>query len=238
MKLLIIEDEYRLADMLRDWFAQKGDKVKVCVDGMEGYKCALKESFDVIILDVMLPGKDGFSILSDLRKKMIKTPILILSARYELEDKLKGFKYGAEDYLTKPFHVEELDARVAILAKKARSTDNLNQYQNDDNCIRFANLSLDKNSHILKNVDSELSVALPSKEYTLMEYFLTNVNQLLSKEQITTYIWGYDTDVSYNNEEVYISFLRKKLRYLGCDITIETIRGSGYRLRDLNGGAV
>ncbi|MCR5202888.1 MAG: response regulator transcription factor [Lachnospiraceae bacterium] len=238
MKLLIVEDEYRLADMLKDWFTKKGDKVTVCVNGMDGYNTAKENKFDVIILDLMLPGKDGFSILSDLRKNKDNTPILILSARDELEDKLKGFKFGAEDYLTKPFHIEELDARVSVLAKKARDKIENGSYQNDDNCIRFANLSLDKNSHILKNVDSELSVALPSKEYTLMEYFLTNVNQLLSKDQITTYIWGYDTDVSYNNEEVYISFLRKKLRYLGCDITIETIRGSGYRLRKINGGAI
>lgn len=232
MKLLIIEDEYRLADMLKDWFIKKGDQVSICTDGLEGFKKAVTGFFDVIILDIMLPGKDGFSILSGLRKKGIKTPVLILSARSELDDKLKGFQSGAEDYLTKPFHIEELDARVSVLTRKVQDGYSKEEFmETSGEKISTSDLELDKNSHILRNIHSGLTVDLPSKEYTLMEYFLTNVNQLLSKEQITTHIWGYDTEVSYNNEEVYISFLRKKLRYLGSKITIETIRGSGYRLK-------
>ena len=232
MKLLIIEDEYRLADMLNDWFVKKGDSVSICTNGLEGFGKAVSDSFDVIILDIMLPGMDGFSILSRLRKKGINTPDLILSARSGLDDKLKGFGTGAEDYLTKPFHIEELDARVSVLARKVHDALSKKEVlENTGEKISTGDLELDKNSHILRNINSGLTVELPSKEYILMEYFLMNANHLLSKEQITVHIWGYDTEVSYNNEEVYISFLRKKLRYLDTEIAIETIRGCGYRLK-------
>ncbi|MCR5624853.1 MAG: response regulator transcription factor [Lachnospiraceae bacterium] len=293
MKILIIEDGFLLADMMKDWFKKKNNKVKICMDGLEGYEEALKNPYDIIILDIMLPSKDGFSILSDLRSNNIITPVLILSARSELEDKLRGFKSGAEDYLTKPFHIEELEARVNVMVEKmyyinspqnnsgnkngnnfinasgnnsgniSNNTGNPNNNSNgngksntnsnsssdnnpnaqsgnkDNNTFKYndpsklcaGSLSLDKNSHILEDTSSGLNILLPSKEYILMEYFLSNPNQLLSKEQITVHIWGYDTDVNYNNEEVYISFLRKKLRYLNSNVSIETLRGSGYRLK-------
>ena len=150
----------------------------------------------------------------------------MLTARSSLQDKLAGFGGGAEDYLTKPFDIEELEARVSVLARKHSENADMNR-------MCFGDLTLRRDDHLLQNPKSALSVTLSAKEYTLMEYFIENAGQLLSKEQITVRIWGYDTDVSYNNEEVYISFLRKKLSYLQTDVRIETVRGVGYRLRKL-----
>ena len=204
-KILIIEDEIRLADVLYDWFHSKNFQVTVCHDGISGYETALKNSYDAIISDVMLPGIDGFSIVKNLRSMKVRTPVIMLTARVELQDKLQGFDAGAEDYLTKPFETGERPDFV-----------------------------LEKNSRILKNSVGNKKVKLSGKEYTLLSYFVENYNQILSKEQITVRIWGYDTDVEYNNEEVYISFLRKKLKFIETDTVIETVRGVGYRLRGKN----
>ena len=204
-KILIIEDEIRLADVLYDWFYNKNFQVTVCHDGISGYETALRNSYDAIISDVMLPGIDGFSIVKKLRGMKVWTPIIMLTARVELQDKLQGFDAGAEDYLTKPFEMEKLDARVKVLLRK--------------------------------NVGNK-KVKLSGKEYALLSYFVKNYDQVLSKEQITVRIWGYDTDVEYNNEEVYISFLRKKLKFIETDMVIETVRGVGYRLRGKNNETV
>lgn len=212
--------------MLRDYFSGKGHAVSVCSDGHDGLKTALSGQFDSIILDVMLPGMDGFEVLRRLRESGNHTPVLMLTARSSLQDKLAGFEGGAEDYLTKPFDIEELEARLSVLAKKRSDSADMSR-------LRFGDLTLHRDDHFLQNPKNDLSVALSAKEYTLMEYFMENAGQLLSKEQITVRIWGYDTDVSYNNEEVYISFLRKKLSYLQTDVRIETVRGGGYRLRKL-----
>lgn len=234
IKLLIIEDEIRLADVLYDWFSDKNFQVTVCHDGISGYETALKTPFDVIIADVMLPGMDGFSIVKKLRDMKVQTPILILTARVELQDKLQGFEAGAEDYLTKPFEIEELDARIKVLLRK---TGNLAETRQAEN-LSGPDFILEKNTRILKSSASSKSVKLSSKEYTLLSYFMENFNQVLSKEQITIRIWGYDTDVEYNHEEVYISFLRKKLKFIETAAMIETVRGVGYRLRGKNDEAI
>ena len=220
MNLLIIEDELRLSDMLRDYFVGKDHAVTLCGDGRSGLETALSSRYDAIVLDVMLPGMDGFEVLSRLRASDNDTP-----ARSSLRDKLAGFESGAEDYLTKPFDIEELEARLCVLTKKRAGAEIA--------ALRFGELLLQRDDHLLHDAKSGLSVALSAKEFTLMSYFMENAGQLLSKEQITVRIWGYDTDVSYNNEEVYISFLRKKLAYLQTDARIETVRGAGYRLRKL-----
>ena len=227
VRILIIEDEMRLADVLYDWFQNKNIQVTVCYDGISGYESALETSYDAIISDVMLPGMDGFSIVKKLRKSKIQTPIIMLTARVELQDKLQGFEAGAEDYLTKPFEIEELDARVKVLLRQNRKE---TKTELAENTYR-PDFILEKNSHVLKNKTGNKTVKLSAKEYTLLSYFVENYGQVLSKEQITVRIWGYDTDVEYNNEEVYISFLRKKLKFIGTDSMIETIRGVGYRLR-------
>lgn len=227
IKLLIIEDEKRLADILYDWFQTRGFQVSVCYDGISGYEKALKIPYDVIIADVMLPGMDGFSIVRDLRRMKVHTPVIMLTARVELQDKLQGFEAGAEDYLTKPFEIEELDARVKVLLRKNGKTIKTGCTEN----LTGLDFTLEKNSRLLKSSASNRSVKLSVKEYTLLTYFMENYDQVLSKEQITVRIWGYDTEVEYNNEEVYISFLRKKLKFIETKMIIETVRGAGYRLR-------
>lgn len=225
--LLIIEDEARLADVLYDWFSRLDFQVTVCHDGISGYESALKTTYDGIICDVMLPGMDGFSIVKKLRSMKVQTPILILTARVELQDKLQGFEAGAEDYLTKPFEIEELDARIKVLLRKngkAAEPTLMESFNGSD-------FILEKNSRMLKSSKNHKSVKLSGKEYTLLSYFMENFGLVLSKEQITIRIWGYDTEVEYNNEEVYISFLRKKLKFIETDTLIETVRGVGYRLR-------
>ncbi len=229
IKILIIEDEIRLADVLYDWFYNKNFQVTVCHDGISGYETALKNSYDAIISDVMLPGIDGFSIVKNLRSMKVRTPVIMLTARVELQDKLQGFDAGAEDYLTKPFEIEELDARVKVLLRK-----NEKGKEEEEETGERPDFVLEKNSRILKNSVRNKKVKLSGKEYTLLSYFVENYDQVLSKEQITIRIWGYDTDVEYNNEEVYISFLRKKLKFIGTDTVIETVRGVGYRLRGKN----
>lgn len=226
IKILIIEDEIRLADVLYDWFYNKNFQVTVCHDGISGYETALKNSYDAIISDVMLPGIDGFSIVKKLRDMKVWTPVIMLTARVELQDKLQGFDAGAEDYLTKPFEIEELDARVKVLLRKNEKAEEVTE-----EAIERPDFVLEKNSRILKNPVRNKKVKLSGKEYTLLAYFVENYDQILSKEQITVRIWGYDTDVEYNNEEVYISFLRKKLKFIETDTMIETVRGVGYRLR-------
>ena len=234
VKILIIEDEIRLADVLKDWFQSRNIQVTVCPDGISGYESALKTSYDAIISDVMLPGMDGFSVVKKLRSRKIQTPVIMLTARVELRDKLQGFEAGAEDYLTKPFEIEELDARIKVLLRKNRRDTEADLSESKDR----PDFTIEKNSHTLKNAAGNKSVRLSAKEYTLLSYFVENYGQLLSKEQITVRIWGYDTDVEYNNEEVYISFLRKKLKFIGTNSRIETIRGVGYRLRGKENEAI
>ena len=223
----MIEDEIRLADVLYDWFSNKNFQVTVCHDGISGYESALKTSYDAIISDVMLPGMDGFSLVKKLRSMKVQTPVIMLTARVELQDKLQGFEAGAEDYLTKPFEIEELDARVRVLLKKSGKMTGAGDTEQLDG----PDFILEKNSRMLKSSISNKSVKLSGKEYTLLSYFMENYDQVLSKEQITVRIWGYETEVEYNNEEVYISFLRKKLKFIETGTVIETVRGVGYRLR-------
>ena len=164
IKILIIEDEIRLADVLYDWFYNKNFQVTVCHDGISGYKTALKNSYDAIISDVMLPGIDGFSIVKKLRGMKVWTPIIMLTARVELQDKLQGFAAGAEDYLTKPFEIEELDARVKVLLRK-----NEKGKEVTEEAIERPDFVLEKNSRILKNSVGNKGVKLSGKEYTLLK---------------------------------------------------------------------
>lgn len=228
LKILIIEDELALADILQDWFHEKGFDVIICHEGIEGYENALRDDIDVIISDVMLPGMDGITLVKKTREMKVKTPILILTAKNGLQDKLQGFQAGAEDYLTKPFEIEELDARIKVLLKKC----GLKSEVQENNRLHCKDFTLDEITHELCHATTKRHVKLSVKEYTLLRYFMENYNQLLTKEQITIRIWGYDADVSYNNEEVYISFLRKKMRFIETKTKIVTIRGVGYQLKE------
>ena len=226
MKLLLIEDEYSLADMERDYFNQKGYEADISTDGLAGYHAARKKEYDAIILDVMLPHMNGFEILKHLREEGNEIPVLLLTARSELEDKLKGFHLGAEDYLTKPFALEELGARIDVLtAKKAVKKETAD-------VLTFGDIELNVSGHILIKKESGVSVSLSSKEFRLLQYLMMNPGRILTKQQITDNIWGFESDAEYNHEEVYISFLRKKMKGISASATIETIRSAGYRLKE------
>lgn len=231
MKLLIVEDEYRIARLIADWFASKGIQADIVSDGRSGYKAAMdgQAGYDLMILDVMLPQMDGFEVLRRLRAEGCHLPVLMLTARTELEDRLAGFDAGAQDYLAKPFDLRELEARVSVLTQKGVAGRAGSAVKKDE--LTYKNLILNMNEHTLKSGSDGREVRLPQKEYSLMEYFMKNPNQILSKEQITVRIWGYDCDASYNHEEVYISFLRKKMKFLKSEAAIVTIRGAGYALR-------
>ena len=225
MKVLIIEDEYSLADAIRASLEREHLDVTIVTNGIDGEDEALTNLYDLILLDIMLPNKNGFEILETLREEKVKTPIIILTARSEIDDKLNGLENGADDYITKPFHMKELLARVKIILKRSANIE-------DTNTLKYGDLILDLSSGTLKCNDNEVSIN--GKELSLMEILLINKEQIIEKEVLTDKIWGYDSDTEYNNVEVYISFLRKKISLLGSKVKISTVRGIGYKLEDKN----
>ena len=193
------------------------------MDGEEGSYNALTNIYDLIILDVMLPYKDGFEILKEIRDEKIKSKVLMLTARGELDDKLTGLTGGADDYLTKPFHMDELVARVNIQLRKDTSVKNKDY-------IEFGDIKLNiKSSYVSSNITGE-RIELIHKEFQILELLINNKNQIVSKEIIYDNIWGIDNDSISNNLEAYISFIRKKLKSIGSKVNIKALRGIGYRL--------
>lgn len=221
MKILIIEDEYSLADAISETLNKEGFLAKIVTDGEKGLEEALTNIYDIILLDIMLPNKDGFLILKELRKENVDTPIIMLTAKSEICDKLNGLENGADDYITKPFHMKELVARVKVILKR---NSNLN---NGDN-INFGDLTLDMKTGKMQVQKNE--IIINGKELELLETLLLNKNQIISREILANKIWGYDSDAEYNNVEVYVSFLRKKLRLLNSQVNIKAVRGMGYKL--------
>lgn len=221
MKILIIEDEYSLADAISETLNKEGFTVKIVTDGEKGKDEASTNIYDIILLDVMIPNKDGFSILKELRNENIETPIIMLTAKSEIYDKLNGLENGADDYITKPFHMKELVARIKVVLKR---NSNLS---NTDN-INFGDLTLDLKTGKMKTNEDEMSIN--GKELELLETLLLNKNQIISREILANKIWGYDSETEYNNVEVYVSFLRKKLKILQSNVKIKAIRGIGYKL--------
>ena len=225
MKVLIIEDEYSLADAIRESLEKEHLDSTIVTNGIDGEDEALTNLYDLIILDIMLPKKNGFEILNTLKKEQIKTPIIILTAKSELEDKLTGLENGADDYVTKPFHMKELIARVKIVLKR-------NSNIEDTNFMEYGDIVLDLGTSKLKCNDEE--VTINGKELDLLEVLLINKDQVINKELLTDKVWGYDSDAEYNSVEVYISFLRKKLKLLKSNVEIVTVRGLGYKLEVKN----
>ena len=226
MRILVIEDSIRLADTISDALKKENYLVDSVYDGLSGYDNAASDIYDIVILDLMLPKMNGYDVLSKLRKTGHNVPVIILSAKTELEDKLLGFMNGADDYVTKPFEIQELLMRIQAICRR-----NLNQ---NPSLLQEGNLLLDLDSCELKNSDTEKSMKISGKELQLLEFFLINHNQVLEKEQITTKIWGYDSDPEYNNVEVYVSFLRRKFKHLKINVNIRSIRGIGYILEESN----
>ena len=221
MRVLVVEDEKRLAQTIADVIEDSGDTVDVENDGESGFYDAVSGIYDAIVLDVMLPGMDGFEILRKLREEEVATPVLMLTARAELTDRVQGLNLGADYYLTKPFQNEELIAALhAIMRRKADIIP-------DD--IKYGDLILSTSTQELKKGGK--SIRLNTKEFELLRYLMINGENILSKETIINKIWGYDSDAGDNNVEAYISFLRRKLTSLKSDVSINVIRMKGYHLK-------
>lgn len=223
MKILIIEDEYSLADAIAETLKKENFTVEIITDGQEGEDEALTNVYDLILLDVMLPHKNGFEILKELRREKVTTPVIMLTAKSEIYDKLNGLENGADDYITKPFHMRELVARVKVILKRNSNLENTD-------IIEFADLKLDLKKGKMSCGENEITIN--GKELELLETLLVNRNQIMNRETLANKIWGYDSDTEYNNVEVYVSFLRKKLKLLESNVKIKAIRGIGYKMED------
>ena len=221
MKILIIEDEYSLADAISETLKKENFAVEIVTDGQEGEYEALTNVYDLILLDVMLPHKNGFEILKQLRKEKLLTPLIMLTAKSEIYDKLEGLENGADDYITKPFHMKELVARIKVILKRNSNLENTD-------IIDFADLKLDLKTG--KMICGQNEITINGKELELLETLLINRNQIINREVLANKIWGYDSDTEYNNVEVYVSFLRKKLKILKSKVKIKAVRGIGYKM--------
>lgn len=221
MRLLLVEDEKRMAQALCEILRLEKYDVDHYADGLDGLDALETDSYDLAILDVMLPRKNGFEIAKEARAKGIRTPILMLTAKSELDDKVFGLDSGADDYLTKPFLTKELLARLRALSRRTRNT--------PDGTLKFGDITLNKDASTL--ICGDNSVRLSEKEFRILEYLIANQGQILTREQLAVKIWGYDSDTEYNNVEVYMSFARKKLNFVKAETEIKAVRGIGYELR-------
>lgn len=223
MRILLVEDEKRMADALCGILRLEKYEVDHFADGLLGLDAGESGIYDIIILDVMLPGMDGFKIVKELRKKGIATPVLMLTAKSEIDDKVMGLDCGADDYLTKPFMTKELLARLRALGRRNINT--------PDKTLKFGDIELDPDNAVLTCTKNNQSVRLSEKEYHILEYLIANAGQILSREQLAVKIWGFENEAEYNNVEVYMSFTRKKIAYIKAKTEIKAVRGLGYELR-------
>ena len=205
MRLLLVEDEIQLSEALTQILGKNKYVVDAVYDGEDGLDYGLTDIYDVIILDIMLPKLNGLEILRRLRKNNIKTPVILLTAKGEIEDKVKGLDSGADDYLAKPFATEEI--------------------------LEFGDIKLNISSYELEGPCNSIKLSL--KEFEIMRCFMQRPKSIVTKDELITKIWGYDSDAEYNNIEVYISFLRKKINYIDSKTNISTVRGVGYKLEDI-----
>lgn len=227
MRILLVEDEESLAELVAQRLKKERYTVDVRNDGESGLYDALTGIYDLILLDIMLPKKDGIEILREIRAEGITSKVIMLTAKGELEDKLKGFSEGANDYVPKPFHIDELVARInAQLRVETVVKEEL----------QFGNIILDYSTPAVVNKTTKESIKINNKEFQLLEYFMMNPNQVLSKEMIFDRVWGMDNDTLSNNLEAYLSFVRKKLKIVDADITIKSLRNMGYKMEMVNEG--
>lgn len=220
MKILVIEDEERLAAALYEIFDEQKYQSDLAFDGVSGLELALHGDYDIIILDGMLPRKDGFDVIRDLRNSKVNTPVLMLTARDDIHDKIKGLDLGADDYMTKPFIPEELLARVRALSRR--------QGEILVETLDFAGLSLSLSNSTL--TFNKKNIQLSFKEFEILKILMSNPNNIISKDTLISKVWGDDSDAEDNNVEAYISFIRKKLLFLETDVVVTTIRKLGYKL--------
>ena len=226
MKALLVEDEQRIANFVCSGLREQGILVDHCEDGNQGYDYALSRQYDIILLDIMVPGRDGLAILKALRRDGRDTPVILLTARNELDDRLEGLNLGADDYLAKPFYVEELIARIHALLRRVSGE--------RQNVLTAGPLKLDRLSRVAELDGRE--VELTSREFNLMEYLMRAPGRVYTRTQILEHVWGYDFDPQTNMVDVCIQRLRKKLA-LPEHVAIEAVRGVGYRLRKPDGDA-
>ena len=223
MRILVVEDEFSLADIISTKLKKEKYNVDISLDGEEGLDNALSGVYDLIILDIMLPKINGLEILKEIRNNKIDAKVIMLTAKSELSDKLIGFECGANDYITKPFHIEELIARVNANLR------NNNQNITKDELV-FSDLRLNIRTSMLICSKNNESINIPCKEFQLLEYFMNNPNQIISKEQIYDKVWGVESAFESNNLEAYLSFIRKKMKLIDSDVNIKAVRGLGYKL--------
>ena len=223
MRILLVEDEKRMAQALCELLRLEKYEVDHYANGLDGLAAIESDIYDIIILDVMLPGMNGYEVAKKTRQNGIRTPILMLTARAELDDKVTGLDSGADDYLTKPFMTKELLARLRALGRRTFGT--------TDGILSFADIALDTSTLTLSCTTNGQSVRLSEKEYRILEYLIANSGQILTREQLAVKIWGFESDAEYNNVEVYMSFTRKKLNFVGAKAEIKAVRGIGYELR-------
>lgn len=221
MRILIVEDEISLAELVANRLKKEKYTVDISNDGEEGLYNALMDIYDLILLDIMLPNVDGIEILKEIKKNNIKSKVIMLTAKSELEDKLLGFSIGANDYIPKPFHIDELVARVNAQLRIDKVK---------DNTIEFGDLILDLSTSDIINKNNNEKINIINKEFQLLEYFMNNPNQVLSKEMIYDKVWGLDNDSVSNNLEAYLSFIRKKLKLINSNVNIKSLRNLGYKM--------
>lgn len=227
MRILIVEDEKSLAELVANRLKKEKYIVDVSLDGEDGLYNALMDVYDLIILDIMLPGVNGIEILKQIKNNHVKSKVIMLTAKSELEDKLLGFSEGANDYISKPFHIDEVVARVNA---QLRMESIKNQTK------EFGDLILDlKTSDIINKKNNE-KINIIHKEFQLLEYFMSNPNQVLSKEMIYDKVWGLENDSISNNLEAYLSFIRKKLKLINSNVQIKSLRNIGYKMEYNNEG--
>lgn len=222
MRILVVEDEHKIANSIKQGLSQESYAVDIAYDGTEGYDLASTEDYDLIILDWMLPGMDGITICKKLREEKNHAPILMLTARGQLDEKIVGLNTGADDYMTKPFAFSELLARVRALARRPKvSTGSI---------LQVADLSLDPTS--FEVVRDKTPIILSNKEYSLLHFLMRHPNKIFTKEQIINHVWNYDANVLPNSVEVYVKHLRDKIDkpFKSSSSLIHTVRGFGYKI--------
>lgn len=222
MRILIVEDEVRLAEALVQIFSRSKITADAVYNGIDGLDNALSGIYDVIVLDIMLPKMDGIEVLRNIRKNNIQSAVILLTAKDDISDKVRGLDTGADDYLTKPFATEELLARIRALGRR-----NTSEIVCNDK-LTYEDISLDLSSYELECGKNRVKLGL--KELTVIELLIRNGVRIVTKESMLLKVWGYDSEAEYNNVEVYISFLRKKLSFIKSKTTIKTVRGAGYCL--------
>jgi len=222
MRILLVEDNHRLSDSLRATLIEDGYAVDAAYDGLEGEEMALLTPYDVIVLDIMLPKRDGIEVCHSLRDQKNTTPILMLTARDALDDRVLGLDSGADDYLVKPFEIKELRARLRALLRRETG--------NKSGNLLIEDLRLDPATHYVWR--EEKPIDLTAKEYALLEYMMRNPNRLITREMVIGHLWDYDQSIASNVVDVYIRRLRRKVDDPFKVKLIETIRGAGYRLHD------